>query len=288
MSQTSVIRIYEGEHLAEEYEKYRPMHPTWIRDLIIENLQERQLRKSLDKDKFGRMLDVGCGGGQFTFMFETYFDSILGIDISPGQVAIAEARNKSDNIQFRIVHDNFLPVDDGSVDLITCAVSAHWLDLKIFVKECLRILKPNGYVAIYTYVPCGLRYECLVDGREEVMENYEGHVDLLWKFLNDCKAHPRNAMWMNGYKDLFERIPIESKRWIQTASYYKDYTLKELVLFWETLGEYHDLPAEFKEEDGPLEAFKLGVKKLVNKEEEKDEDIHFQQIFRMPLILFSL
>ncbi|MDE4978537.1 class I SAM-dependent methyltransferase, partial [Francisella tularensis subsp. holarctica] len=37
------------------------------------------------------------------------------------------------------------------VDLITVSQVAHWFDMSKIEKQCLRILKPNGNVAIWAY-----------------------------------------------------------------------------------------------------------------------------------------
>lgn len=41
-----------------------------------------------------------------------------------------------------------MPIDDSSIDLITAAQSFHWFEINSAKAECLRVLRPNGYVAL--------------------------------------------------------------------------------------------------------------------------------------------
>jgi len=52
-----------------------------------------------------------------------------------------------------------LEFEDGSVDLVTAGLAAHWFDMEKFMKEVERILKPRGCVALYCYqVPFEVDY----------------------------------------------------------------------------------------------------------------------------------
>ena len=42
-------------------------------------------------------------------------------------------------------------ISSGSVDLITCAQGAHWLDRPKFYEEARRTLKQNGVLCFYGY-----------------------------------------------------------------------------------------------------------------------------------------
>lgn len=52
---------------------------------------------------YGQAVDVGCGSGQNTNNLASYFDSVLGVDISKSQVEEAIRTNKADNVQYRFV-----------------------------------------------------------------------------------------------------------------------------------------------------------------------------------------
>ncbi len=50
----------------------------------------------------------------------------------------------SDNIEYRQgVAEEIASVPDNSVDLLTCAQTAHWLQLEPFYKQLNRVLKPG-------------------------------------------------------------------------------------------------------------------------------------------------
>ncbi len=45
-------------------------------------------------------MDVGCGNGQCTDLFPSYFEKVIGIDVSPGQIEVAKKMNHSANVEF--------------------------------------------------------------------------------------------------------------------------------------------------------------------------------------------
>lgn len=80
-----------------------------------------------------------------------HFQTILGFDTSANQIKHANESNAYNNISYDIADGHTLPVNDNSVDLVTCAQSFHWLDTKVFYPELNRILKKNGVAALITY-----------------------------------------------------------------------------------------------------------------------------------------
>jgi len=98
----------------------------------------------------GRLLDFGCGDGQFLHMVSKYCQASYGIDIS--EVAIEKARKNYPDIQFELLNDkgktNF---QDNFFDTI-CIVDVleHILDIESFLEEIYRILKPKGNLLIAT------------------------------------------------------------------------------------------------------------------------------------------
>lgn len=96
----------------------------------------------------GRALDCGCGTGQLSVLLAKRFEEVIATDASAAQIEEAELCR---GVTYRtaLAEDSGLP--DASVDLITVAQAAHWLDLERFYPECKRIARPNAAIALITY-----------------------------------------------------------------------------------------------------------------------------------------
>lgn len=81
----------------------------------------------------------------------THFATVRGFDTSANQIKHANENNSFANVSYDIADGHTLPVDDNSVDLVTCSQSFHWLDTKLFYPELSRILRKDGVVALITY-----------------------------------------------------------------------------------------------------------------------------------------
>jgi SAM-dependent methyltransferase len=95
-----------------------------------------------------RALDAGCGTGQLSVLLAERFTEVVATDASAAQIEQAQPR---DGVTYRtaLAEDSGLP--DGSVDLITVAQAAHWLDLEKFYAEVRRVARPHAAIALITY-----------------------------------------------------------------------------------------------------------------------------------------
>jgi len=119
------------------YAAYRPTYPIELVDALAHISPGR-----------GRALDCGCGTGQLSVVLAERFDEVVATDASAAQVENAQPR---DGVTYRVAlaEDSGLP--DASVDLITVAQAAHWLDLEKFYAEVRRVARPQAAVALITY-----------------------------------------------------------------------------------------------------------------------------------------
>ena len=96
----------------------------------------------------GRLLDFGCGEGQFLSKISPLCDSCAGVDVS--QRVIETARTNHSDLQFEVGAD-ILPFKDSEFDTITAVdVLEHILDLETVLEEFRRVLRPNGHLLIAT------------------------------------------------------------------------------------------------------------------------------------------
>ena len=79
---------------------------------------------------------------------------ITGVDISPGMLAVA--RNAEPHIDWIEADAAALPLDEGSVDLVTCVTALHlFAEPDHAIAEWARVLRPGGRVVAATFVSGG-------------------------------------------------------------------------------------------------------------------------------------
>lgn len=96
------------------------------------------------KDKL--VLDLGCGSGEELVPLRRRAARVIGLDISPDLIAIAEERLRKDGIDAELrvasAYETHLPGE--SVDVVFCMSILHHLQLERVKQEIRRILKPDG------------------------------------------------------------------------------------------------------------------------------------------------
>lgn len=101
----------------------------------------------------GRALDVGCGGGHAALELARRQPGleVVGLDLSAEQVARARKRADAlgDRVRFVVGSALELPFEDGSFDLVYSVASIkHWPDRRRGLSECVRVLRPGGWLLV--------------------------------------------------------------------------------------------------------------------------------------------
>lgn len=96
-----------------------------------------------------RALDFGCGAGRLSQALAQYFDQVIGIDIAPSMIALAEQYNQFSSSCRYLVNDTdelaVLPSD--SIDFIYSNIVLQHMEPQYsrkYIKEFCRILAPHG------------------------------------------------------------------------------------------------------------------------------------------------
>lgn len=138
--------LFKNRSIALAYAKFRPGYPKELTDVVVKHLKDM---KCYDEYSGGKtMLDAGCGSGQIVDLFADRFDKIIGFDISPEQIDVANSFNQRSNVTYVVGRGEAIPADDSSVDLVISGLAVHWMDIPRFLIECNRVLKPECAVAI--------------------------------------------------------------------------------------------------------------------------------------------
>ena len=98
------------------------------------------------------MLDLGSGSGMDVFAAATQVGpngSVIGVDITPEQLAKAERLSRDEHVSFRAARIEELPFEDSSFDaVISNGVVNLSADKRRVFAEAARVLRPGGRLAL--------------------------------------------------------------------------------------------------------------------------------------------
>ena len=174
------------DYFSTESAAYRDGRPTYPRALFewLAGLAPARLRA----------WDCACGNGQASVPLAEFFDEVVATDASEGQIANAVAHPR---VRYKVALAEQSGIPGGSVDLVTVAQAAHWLDHGAFDAEARRVLRPGGVVAFWSYGK-----HAVSPAVDEVMHRY--YSEIVGPYWPPERVHVEN-----GYKDIpfpFERI----------------------------------------------------------------------------------
>ncbi|MCL2397140.1 MAG: class I SAM-dependent methyltransferase [Defluviitaleaceae bacterium] len=127
--------------VSKSYHNVRPTPPHAVIKIILS-----WLGKSPDV-----VVDVGCGTGLSTTIWQNIAASIIGIEPNDEMRAIAEKSTGQGSVVFKggVSNNTSLPAD--YTDIVTVSQAFHWMDIDSSLAEFYRILKPGGILAIYDF-----------------------------------------------------------------------------------------------------------------------------------------
>jgi len=122
---------------SDGYRAHRPGYPDALFDFLAGSAPGRE-----------RAWDCACGSGQASVALARRFGAVIATDASAAQLACAAPAS---NIDYLCATAESAPLAAASVDAITVAQALHWFDLPRFYAEVVRVLRPGGLIAAWTY-----------------------------------------------------------------------------------------------------------------------------------------
>ncbi len=162
------------------------------------------------------VVELGCGSGaQLRLLLELGFE-VVGLDVSPTAIEKAKSflvESSGGRLNLMVVDLTAgLPFDDESVDGIVdveCLMCFPWKVARTLVQECVRILRPNGWL-----------YSELVDAETNVRgkpgaghgewQNTEIHGRLRNRFLRTTRQSEIKSLFEGLRIDKVERISLST------------------------------------------------------------------------------
>ncbi|KAJ2633222.1 hypothetical protein H4R22_000649 [Coemansia sp. RSA 1290] len=164
-------------------------------------------------------VDVGTGTGIFARRLTSYFDKVIGTDISESMLETARQSTTGNQIEFiNAPSEDLSFLKDHSVDVLTAATGAHYFDSPKFVAEAQRVLKPSGTLAIFGYN--GLPHFVDYPQCDQIARHY---------FLDNSKL---GAFWSSGYNVVVNMYRcyhqlLQENQWSDVRRYIFPATIKD-------------------------------------------------------------
>ncbi|WP_026908611.1 class I SAM-dependent methyltransferase [Paucisalibacillus globulus] len=94
-----------------------------------------------------KLVDVGCGDGYGTYKLKKLGHEVMGLDIS--EEMIEKAKERLQDIPFKVADVNQLPLLDESVDAILSINVIEWVEVpSVAATELRRVLKQDGLLCV--------------------------------------------------------------------------------------------------------------------------------------------
>lgn len=232
------------DHFSTVASGYREARPTYPASLFqyLANL-------SLDRQC---VWDCATGNGQAALGLSAYFEQVYATDASANQIAQAAS---AANIRYAVATADQSGLPDLSCDVVTVAQALHWFDLPRFYQEVDRVLKPQGYLAVWCY---GVQ-QLSDTGINAVVQ------DFYWRILGDYWPAERVHV-ENGYQQLaFPYAEIASP----VCEMRHQWSLSQLMAYfstWSAVSAYKRM-----HDDDPIVALTARLLPLWGREQETRE-----------------
>ena len=138
----------------------RDVYAGWFTERDYENGM-REFAASMQQGfapEHGRLIDLGCGAGNYSVRLASLGYDVTGIDISRTAIDWAQENASERNLQVRFVCGNGVTLEDFEDATFDFAFDGHFLhciigpDREIFLRNVHRILKPKGFLMIRSIV----------------------------------------------------------------------------------------------------------------------------------------
>lgn len=184
--------INKKTKLVDDYER---MVPEFHKDKLIyaEHISRYLAAVPIVSNKV--VLDVASGSGYGTKILSDSAKFVYGVDINKVAVNYSRENYGAKNIEFLVGDGESIPIDSETIDVVvTFETIEHIKDYKKFLKELVRVLKPDGIAIIST--PNDLefsegnhfhlhefQYEELTNLLKEYFKNLTPYFQSTWKYV---------------------------------------------------------------------------------------------------------
>ncbi len=158
------------KQIAEEYD-------AWYNSKLGAFVDETETKCAFDllqPSDDDKILDVGCGTGNFSLKLAGRCAKVIGVDISDAMLQVAQnkIKNQTDHTEFRKMDAHHLEFEDNSFDSVLSMATIEFVeDPQQVFDEMFRVVKPGGHIvigAIHRNSPWGEMYKQLAEEGDPV------------------------------------------------------------------------------------------------------------------------
>lgn len=166
-----------------------------------------------------KLIDIGCGVGNFHPLLAPQLGKVTGVDISPA--SIERARSANPGVDYATYDGRRLPQDDSTFDIAIAVCVMHHVppaDWPNFASEMFRVLKPGGFAICFEHNPLNpvarrVVDRCPFDDDAVLLRSVETVNLLKLAGFDDAKARfiltvPAFNSALRSLDRLFSRVPL--------------------------------------------------------------------------------
>ncbi len=138
--------------IAHNFSRYAHLYDKYA---SVQNQAAFELASSLKNNNFSKILELGCGTGNYTLMLREKFSGakIKALDISEEMICVAQNKLKNKDIEF-IIADAERMILNKDFDLITSNACFQWLnDLRRALRGYAKSLQRGGALCFSIFGP---------------------------------------------------------------------------------------------------------------------------------------
>jgi ubiquinone/menaquinone biosynthesis C-methylase UbiE len=156
--------------IAEEFDRYRESYDHAVNRAIAFSGQKveaftrakahdllRTITSHFNSPSQLKLLDVGCGIGNYHPFLVPVVGTVSGVDVSSACIAKAQERNPA--VSYSVYDGDRLPYPDGKFDVTFCVCVIHHVPpdrWQQFVNEMRRVTRAGGLIVVYEHNPKNL------------------------------------------------------------------------------------------------------------------------------------
>ena len=140
------------EIIEKNFSKYAPYYDRYS---TIQDLCAQQLASKINGRTFSRVLDIGCGTGNYTLALKEKLPNakIKALDISGKMIDIAKKKLKDKDVEFIVGDGERIDIDE-SFDLVSSNATFQWFDnLKTSLTQYKIMLEKEGMILFSIFGP---------------------------------------------------------------------------------------------------------------------------------------
>ena len=184
------------------------------KNYYIDLLQKAALEEALQLKGNEIVLDFGCGSGRFSYWIAPKVKKVVGLEITPEMIALAEENRTVENVEFMVYDGIHLPAMQSLFDIIVSVWVLQYMDmgrLKRMLSELARYLRPGGRACLI---------EQASDNPQVERPRVEEYLQAFKESNLECvRYYPiRNGRWWMLYLIRYGMIP---KGWFRQIARYE-------------------------------------------------------------------